>query len=301
MPDRVDVIIVGGGPAGLSAALVLGRCCRRVVVIDAGNPRNSATQAVHGFLTRDGIFPGEFLRTARAQLAPYDVTLIEDTVDSVTCEPEGFVVALAKHEPLHARKVLLATGVVDRLPNLEGFKELYGRSVHHCPYCDGWEHRNQPVAVYGRGPAAVGLAMTLTAWSKDLVVCSDGPSRLSGEHRAKLAKYGIPVEEHKIARLEGTGGQLERIAFIGAPSIARRAMFFSTGNTQRSSLPQQLGCRTSHKGAVKITRGQQTNVNGLYVAGDAAEDAQFVMVAAAHGARAAMAMNKTLIEEDTAG
>src|SRR6185436_7932578 len=161
-----DVIIVGGGPAGLSAALVLGRCRRRVLVIDAGHPRNAAAQDVHGLYTRDGTEPAELQRLARAEAQRYGVEFKDAEAVGGSCGPGRFEVSCDDGAKLQARKLLLATGVADILPEIPGLKELYGRSVHHCPYCDGWEHKDCRLAAYGRGEAGAGLALCLRTWSK---------------------------------------------------------------------------------------------------------------------------------------
>ncbi len=294
-----DVIIVGAGPAGLSAALVLGRSRRTVLVCDSGKPRNATSHGLHGFITRDGIEPKEFLRIGREQLEPYDSAEVRDaTVVSASREDDRFVLTLADGEEIRSRKLLLATGVVDELPRVEGLNEFYGTSVFHCPYCDGWEMRDQPLAIYGRGENGSGLALEMTLWSRDLVLCTDGPAELTDEHREKLAQYQIPVREEQIVRLEGTAGVLERLVFETGEKLARRGMFFSTGWTQRSDLADSLGCQFTKEGCVDTGEYEATNVRGLYVAGDASRMVQFVIVAAAEGAQAAVAINKELMKED---
>lgn len=294
-----DVIIVGAGPAGLSAALILGRCRRRVVVCDAGRPRNAVTHALHGFLTRDGVEPAEFLRLSREQLRPYEtVELRQTTVTDAIRLPTHFDLTLSDGRHIASRKLLIATGVVDNLPEIAGFSEFYGRSVFHCPYCDGWELRDQPLAVYGCGENGSGLALELTLWSRDLVLCTDGPSQLSDEQLERLARHNIAIREDKIVRLKGIEGLLESIEFANGETLARRGMFFSTGQRQASDLQKKLGCDFTEQGCVDTGEYESTNVPGLYVAGDASRLVQFVVVAASEGAQAAVAMNKELMKED---
>ena len=295
-----DVIIVGGGPAGLSAALMLGRCRRSVMVFDTRAPRNAASHALHGYLTRDGTPPGEFLRLAREQLATYTTVEVRDgEVVEAECQADGrFRVELSDGQQFRSRKLLLATGVCDNLPDIPGFKELYGRSVFHCPYCDGWEVRDQPIAIYGKGERGAGLALELIAWSRDLVLCSDGPSEIEPESLERLARNGIRVREEPVAALEGHEGVLAKIVFRDGPPLPRRALFFTTGQYQRSSLLERLGCEFNDKGTVRTGKYETTHISGLFVAGDASRKVQWVVVAAAEGAEAAFAINTDLLKED---
>jgi len=277
---------------------MLGRCRRRVLVCDAGEPRNRWSHAVHGFLTRDGTPPAALLQLARQELRPYETVELRTTrVIDAARDDRGFEVRCADGATYHARKLLLATGVVDELPDIAGLPELYGRSVHHCPYCDGWEWRDQPVGVYGRGDAGAGLALGLTVWTSDLVLCTDGSLSCSGRMRERLETFGIPVREERVLRLEGRDGLLERIVFESGQVEERRALFFAAGQRQASDLPARLGCRFTEEGAVNTGKCEATNVPGLYVCGDASREAQFVAVAAAEGAEAGMAINKALLEE----
>jgi thioredoxin reductase len=293
-----DVIIVGAGPAGLSAALMLGRCRRRVLVIDSGQPRNAASRAMHGYLSRDGIPPLEFLALARQQLRRYESVEIRDgCVVMAECRPDAmFFVKLEDGAEHSARKLLIATGVVDNLPEIPGFRELYGLSVFHCPYCDGWEVRDQPIAIYGRGERGLGLSLELTGWSRDLVLCTDGPAELGADDLARLERNGIRVRDDRIDRLEGTAG-LERIVFASGDPLARRALFFTTGQRQQSRLAHSLGCEINEKGTVPTGKYETTHLRGLYVAGDASRAVQWVVVAAAEGAEAAFAINTDLLKE----
>jgi thioredoxin reductase len=285
----------------LSAALMLGRCRRRVLVCDVGEPRNRWSHAVHGFLTRDGMPPATFLQAAREELRPYDTVEIRlSRVVDATRDHRGFEVQCEDGTRLRTRKLLLATGVVDELPDIAGLTELYGRSVHHCPYCDGWEWRDQPVAVYGRGDAAARLALSLTVCTADLVLCTDGPAVHSDWMRRRLDAFDIRVREQRVVRLEGREGRLDRIIFEEGAAEDRRALFFATGQRQASELPARLGCTFTDAGAVSTGKCEATNVPGLYVCGDASREAQFVVVAAAEGAEAGMAINKALLEDELA-
>jgi thioredoxin reductase len=298
----VDVVVVGAGPAGLSAALILGRCLRRVLLLDTERPRNAASHAMHGFLSRDGIAPAELRRIGREQLAPYETVTLEPLeARRARAVRGGFEVTLGDSRRVRCRKLLLATGVVDELPEVEGLGEMYGRSVFHCPYCDGWEQRGQPTAVYTRSSKGVGLAVELKLWTADIVLCTDATARLSAAHLRRLQQHAIGVRTAKIARLEGSDGRLERIVFVRGEPLERRVMFFNTGQRQHCQLPSELGCAFTDKGAVRTGRYEATNIPGLYVAGDASKHVQLAIVAAAEGAQAAFAINTALLKEDFAG
>jgi thioredoxin reductase len=280
---------------------MLGRCRRSVLVCDIGEPRNAKSAGLHGYLTRDGVAPAEFLRIAREEVRRYpSVEFHRGKVLDARRTSGGFTVVCDGGLQFSTRKLLLATGVVDELPDLEGLSDLYGRSVHHCPYCDGWEWRDHPLAVYGRGEAGSALALGLTVWSDDVVLCSDGASGLSEKEEEVLARAGIQVREEAIVRLEGHDGMLERVVFAAGESLPRSALFFGSGQHQRSPLAEKLGAQFNEKGAVDTGVCESTNVPGLYVAGDSSKEAQFVIVAAAEGAEAATAINKSLLKEDLA-
>jgi len=220
-----DVIIVGAGPAGLSAALMLGRCRRTVLIIDSGKPRNARSHGLHGYLTRDGILPKDFLALGREELRQYHtVELREAEVDDAECTANSrFEVTLASGERFQSRKLMLATGVVDNLPQIDGFREFYGSGVFHCPYCDGWEVRDQPIAIYGKGERGSGVALELTAWSRDLVLCTDGDADIEAQDRQRLAANRIALREDRVARLEGRDGTLTHVVFADGSRLERRA------------------------------------------------------------------------------
>ena len=289
-----DVVIVGGGPAGLSAALVLGRCRRRVLICDAGTPRNAASKALHGYLTRDGFPPLELLRLGREELRPYGVEFRHALVTDVVRAGAGFEVVIHHEEHVHAQAVLLATGVQDELPDVPGLAESYGTTVHHCPYCDGWEHREKALAVIGQGASAAGLALSLKTWSDRVALCSDGPPRLNRAQREQLAAQGVAVQEGLITRVEHTNGHVTAIVLADGEPIPCDGIFFSGRQSQQCDLPHRLGCEFTRKGTVKTDHLGETCVPGIFVVGDASRDVQFVIVAAAEGAKAGVAVNKAL-------
>ncbi len=294
-----DVIIVGGGPAGLSAALMLGRSRRHVLLCDSGLPRNAPSHALHGYLTRDGIEPSEFRRLAREELRRYDCVEIRDLeVADATCRPDArFHVRLATGEELVCRKLLIATGVLDNLPDIPGMRELYGRSVFHCPYCDGWEWRDRRLAVVGVARDGSGTALTLRTWSRDVALCTNGSAADRGT-RERVERNGVAVRTERIARLVHDGGVLQAIEFAGASPLACDALFFTSGQHPQSDLAIRLGCQLTRRGTVKTGTLSDTNVPGVFVAGDASRDAQFAVVAAAEGIKAAVAINQALQQRE---
>lgn len=293
-----DVIIVGAGPAGLNAALILGRCMRKVAVFDSGNPRNFRSQALHGFLSRDGIHPLELLRIAREELRQYDVTFIDKEVMRAMKNDFGnFIIADEDNQIYEARKILLATGLIDQLPNIKDIDRYYGKSVFHCPYCDGWEVRYKKLAVYGNPKNGGSLALSLTTWSDDVILLTHG-KRVIEEEVELLANKGIKVVTSKISRLEGKGGMISKIYFEDGRSVDRDVMFFTTGKYQRSNLAEKIGCRFTEKGLIYTDSFGQTSVPGVFAAGDASKDMQMVIIAAAEGAKAGIVINKTFIKEE---
>lgn len=307
-----DAIVVGGGVAGLSAGLMLGRARRRVLLLDAGEPRNASAAAAHGVFTRDGTPPLELLRLAREQLRPYaTVELRSEAAVAASAVDGGFEVELADGERARGRKLLLATGVRDELPAIPGFAELWGGSVFTCPYCHGWEMRDEPLAVYANGAVAMHAAPLLRNWSRDVVLLTDGPAELTAEERAKLAALEIPVREERVARLVGAaagapgGGErrLECVVFVGGEELRRRGILMRPGQRPRTELAVGLGCGLKEDGPmaglIVVDATQQTTVPGVFAAGDLVGMPQ-VNIAAASGSTAGAMLNAALIAEEVA-
>lgn len=304
MPDSsiplYDVIIVGGGPAGLSAALVLARCRRNVLVIDAGKPRNAAAKAMHGFLSRDGESPHEMLKLAREQIEAYGVVkFLHGDVNKAERGKERFTVTTEDGTRFSSRILLLATGIVDEIPPLQNIKQFWGVSVQLCPYCHGWEYRDQKIVVHGKGVQGADFAFEMLGWSRDIVYCTDGPADLPEEYVAKLANMEIPVDEEPIAQLEGEGDQIHGVRFSSGRFLECKALFFSSSQKQCSSLARELGCELDEEGALIEHCGTAAHgVPGLYVAGNTCTGLQLVIMAAAEGTQAAFKINQALVEGD---
>lgn len=297
----LDCIIIGGGPAGLNAAVVLGRCRRKVLVFDKGTHRNRYSHGMHNYLTRDHIPPAEFLKLCYKELEKYGVQLVRQTITRAIKNKEGVFEAWDENGKLYlSRKLLVATGLQDNIPTIPGFKEMYGKSVFHCPYCDGWEVSDRQLAVYAKNKDGSELALSLKTWSDRVIYLTDGgKGKLKASERQYLDAAGISVITTPLEKLIGKNGRLEKIHFKNGKDIDCDALFFVNGFIQQCDLAESFGCDVGNKGAVITNKKQQTNIMGLYVAGDASRDMHFVVVAAAEGAKAGVSINKELIKEES--
>jgi thioredoxin reductase len=289
-----DVVVVGGGAAGLSAALVLVRARRTVAVVDAGGPRNAPAAHMHGFLSRDGMSPRDLLTAGRSEVAGYGGRLIDDTVVGV--EP-GFHVRLASGSPLRARRILVATGLCDELPDVPGVRERWGRDLLHCPYCHGWEVRDQPLGVLGGTPEAVQHALLVRQWSPDVTLFPH-TDVLSPEQREQLTARGIQVVEGTVARLVIDNDHLQGVELADGTVIARAAVFVRPRFVPNADLLAGLGCAMDENGWVVHDPLGRTTVAGVWVAGNAADPRAQVISAAGQGSAAAIGLNADLVDED---
>jgi thioredoxin reductase len=290
-----DCIIIGGGPAGLNAAVVLGRCRRSVLVFDTEQYRNRYSHGMHNYLTRDDIPPADFLKHCHNELEKYSVQKLNKKITSAKRNNEGvFEVKDEKGAKYYAKKLLVATGLSDTLPDIEGFQKFYGKSIYHCPYCDGWEVRDKKLGVYARNKEGWELALNLKSWSNDVTIYTDGKNKVKPSQKLHLDANEIPVVKTPIAKLKGEGDQLKKIVFKNGEEKDCDTIFFVNGFTQQCNLAEAFGCDVSKKGVIITNSFQQTNIQGLYVAGDASKDMHFVVVAASEGAKAGVTINKEL-------
>jgi thioredoxin reductase len=296
MEARVyDVVVVGGGAAGLSAALVLGRARRRVAVVDAGSPRNAAAAHMQGFLSRDGMPPADLLAAGRAEVTGYGVELVEDQVVGIDA---GFVVRLAAGRGLTARRILVATGVRDDLPQIPGVRERWARDLLHCPYCHGWEVRDQPIGVLGTHPGSVQHALLVRQWSADVIFFVHTYDLTSAEG-IQLEARGVRVVSGEVARLVVDADRLTGVELVDRQVFARTAVFIRPGNVPRADgLLTGLGCEVDEAGFATVDATGRTSAAGVWAAGNVVDPRAQVITSAGAGSAAAIAINADLVQED---
>jgi thioredoxin reductase len=300
--NEYDVVVVGGGAAGLSAALVLARAQRRVAVIDAGEPRNGPAQHMQGFLSRDGLPPAELLRLARDEVAGYGADIIAGRVSELRRTGDHaprFEVHLAEQDVISGRRVLVATGLRDLLPDIPGVHERWGRDLLHCPYCHGYEVREQPLGVIGGTPEAIAHAHLVRQWSADVVLFTHG-AELDESDRQALAARGIRVVEDSVARLVVEDDTLTAVELADGRAVRRAAVFVRPRMVPDNGALTSLGCATDDHGWVVADPTGRTSVPGVWVAGNVANPRAQVITAAGEGSTAAIAINADLVDEDVA-
>ena len=290
-----DAIIVGGGPAGLTCSIFLGRYRRRVLVIDSGRPRNYATEGIHGYLGYHSIKPSELLSRGRAEATEVGVEFRDGRVTKIERVGDVFEVS-CDGDTLCARRVVLAYGVRDTLPDIPEIESYYGKSVHHCPDCDGYEARDQRIGVIAWGKSAIGLTEKLVRWSNDIVIFTHGHARdWDDEQHSKLLAEQVDIKDEKIVALDGNDGVVEAAVLSTGERVAVRRIFFHIHVERSCTLAEELGCEVdADKPNIKVDHHRQTTVEGVWAVGDLVEGSQLAITAAADGAIAAIAINETL-------
>jgi thioredoxin reductase len=296
-----DCAIIGGGPAGLNAALVLGRARRSTVLFDNDNARNAVTQESHGFITRDGIRPKEFREIAHKDITKYpSVIYKEEKVTSIIKKDQLFEIATDNKDLYQSKTIIISTGLRDVLPDIENISTYYGKSLFNCPYCDGWEMRDKPLAVIiEEQTQGFHFIQTVFNWSKDLIVCTNGKPVLNPEQKRLILNKGIKIFENKITKFEGENGQMEKIIFENGDSIIRKGGFVLPQPIQASDFAKKLGCEYNSLGGILVDFYGRTSVPGVYAAGDASVFAPAqLIIAAADGLKAAVGVNRDLIQKE---
>lgn len=293
-----DVIIIGGSYAGLSAAMSLGRALRDVLVIDAGQPCNRQTPHSHNFFTRDGDKPSELAALGKQQVLKYEtVRFVNDIAVKGEKHQNDFSITTANGDVYTASKLLFATGLKDELPDIKGVSECWGISALHCPYCHGYEVKHNKIGILGNAEVGYELGKLISNWTKDLKVYTNGPSTINEEGTAKLTQHNIPIIEKEISHLDHKNGHLERIVFKDGSSENVQAVFVRSVLTQHCEIPMQLGCELTEHGFLTVNGFQQTNVHGVFAAGDNTTMLRSVAAAVASGNKAGAVINKLLIDE----
>jgi thioredoxin reductase len=299
-----DCIIVGGGAAGLSAGLVLGRARRRTLLVDAGHQSNLAAHGIGGLLGHDGLAPAELYAAGRRELSAY-VSVEYRAGEVVAGESVGdiFGLTLADGRCERTRRVLLATGMEYRPPPVPGLAALWGRSVFHCPFCHGWEVRDRPLAVLARGERAVHAALLLRGWSDDVALLTDGPGDLDADGCRRLAAAGVVIDERPVAKIVGRDGELDAIEFADGDRLERRGLMVATTMHQRSRLAEQLGAGAAEAtpaavDPVSVDPLCRTTAPGVFAAGDVSAQMPQVAAAIAAGSLAAVAVVQSLLSDD---
>ena len=303
--DLYDCIVIGAGPAGLSASLFLARYLRPTLTFHHNSPRNEYAHGIHGFLGHHGIRPNELLARGRDEVTSHGGLIIEACVNNVEkVSLERFRVFVASEETearvFEARRLLLATGLRDLTPDCPGFREFYGTSVHHCPDCDGYEVKDKRVAVLVRGNNPVGFTTNLLTWTSQLTLLTD-QTELTDHDRARLARLDVAIRKEPIVALEGdkSTGQLQRVLFAEGEPLECDALFFNLGTELATNFHEKLGCRLDPEcNLVWVDDTRQTSVKGVYAAGDITPNSQLAVVAAAEGAMAAIHIHRSLMTEE---
>ncbi len=297
--EPFDVIIVGGSYSGLAAGMALGRALRQVLIIDSGKPCNRQTPYSHNFITQDGKTPAEIAKLARKQVEGYDtVRFFEGLAIKGTKTENGFEIQVSSGETFSAKKLIFATGIKDIMADVDGYAECWGISVLHCPYCHGYEVRNEKTGILGNGEYGFEFSNLISNWTKDLTLFTNGKSSLTAEQTAKMEKHNIKIVEKEIAKLAHSNGYLQNIIFKDGSTSSVKAIYARSPFEQHCTIPETLGCELTDQGYIKIDPFQKTTVHGIFASGDNVSRMRTVANAVAMGTTAGMMSNKEIIEEE---
>lgn len=297
--NQFDVIIVGGSYSGLAAGMALGRALRKVLIIDSGKPCNRQTPYSHNFLTQDGKTPREIAVLARKQVEMYKTIEFFNGVATSGIKTEsGFGIQVASGEVFKAKKLIFATGISDIMPDIDGYAECWGISVLHCPYCHGYEVRNETTGILGNGEYAFEFSSMISNWTKDLTLYTNGKSMLTEEQTLKLQKHNINIVETEIEKLEHDKGNLQHIFFKDGRKAPVKAIYARSAFVQHCSIPEMLGCDLTEEGYIKVDALQKANVEGVFASGDNTSRMRTVANAVATGTTAGMMVNKEMVLEE---
>jgi len=296
--NNFDVIIIGGSYAGLSSAMALGRSKRNILIIDSGLPCNRQTPHSHNFITQDGVKPSEIADNAKSQVLKYDtVKILNDLAVSGQKSENGFIITTQTGKEFKAKKLIFATGIKDIMPNIRGFSECWGISVIHCPYCHGYEFRNQKTGIFSNGEKAFHVTSLVHNLTDDITILTSGKAEFNNEQLAKLNKHNIRIVEKEIAEIEHENGQIKNMIFKDNSKMSFDAVYSSVPFKQHSDIPASLGCELTEQGYIKVDNFQKTTVKGIFACGDNSTMMRSVAYAVATGGITGSMTNKELTDE----
>jgi len=297
--QQLDAIIIGGSYSGLAAAMAMGRALKNVLVIDSGKPCNAQTPHSHNFLTQDGKTPSEITALAKKQVMAYDtVSFLDSSADTAIKTTNGFEIKTASGETFSASQLIFATGIKDTFPEIKGFAACWGISVLHCPYCHGYEVRNEKTGILGNGQHGYELATLISNWTNDLTLFTNGKSTLSEDQRKKLDFHKIKIREKEIQSLEHDKGYVSKVLFKDGSQTEVKALYSRNTFTQHCTIPEALGCELNAEGYIQVNALQETTINNIYACGDNTTKIRSVANSVAMGTTAGMMASKKLINDN---